>query len=392
MKPTRLFLIFSLVLASSCMPPSQAEEPAPTKETTARPDAKPSALPKTSKPVNSMPYAWPFLEPKAMSYRGGTTTGSKVTLDKKPSAAWKALRASSGSTKEKDRLAILAMVGDYRVSFQFVETLGFADDYTPPRPYFSWGTEEVRIIEDREDFISLQHTLVMFFKGKDGKIEGPMVMKHWRQDWSYEDTDLHTFRGDRTWERSTRDKASVTGAWTQTVYQVDDSPRYEVVGKWSHNEGVSSWTSEDCWRPLPRREFSVRDDYNVLGGSHTITITPTGWVHAQDNRKLVVKDGKNARHIASETGINRYERITDPDLKTGSDKYWIASGPYWTEVRKAWAEVYKTKDRFSLEAKVDGQALFMHHFGYAMEIEKAGSYDAEAGRKHAQETIQKFLK
>ena len=32
-------------------------------------------------------------------------------------------------------------------------------------PYVSLATEFVRVIENREDFISLQHILVMFFSG-----------------------------------------------------------------------------------------------------------------------------------------------------------------------------------------------------------------------------------
>lgn len=343
------------------------------------------------KASGTLPYAWPFLEAEEMAYRGGTTKGSEVTLDESPAPAWKTLQESDGSGVDKDRLAILAMAGQFRVSFQFVETMGFTADYAPPRPYFSWGTEEVRVLEEREDFISLQHTLVMFFEGEDGKVEGPMVMKHWRQDWSYEDADLHTFRGDRSWERETRPAESVKGTWTQAVYQVDDSPRYEVVGRWDHDGGVSTWTSDSCWRPLPRREFSVRDDYNVLDGIHRITLTPTGWVHNQDNRKLLVKDGQAPQCLAIETGINRYERITAPDLASGSDEYWNRTGAYWKEVREAWADVFRNQDRFALKAEAEDKKLFQHHFGFAAEIGEAGSYDAEAGRRHAQGTIRKFL-
>ena len=84
-----------------------------------------------------------------------------------------------------------------------------------------------------------------------------MVMKHWRQDWTYEDTDLHVYKGKSTWEQETKPAADTRGKWTQAVFQVDDSPRYEVVGKWSHQGGMSTWNSDTCWRPLPRREFSV---------------------------------------------------------------------------------------------------------------------------------------
>ena len=348
--------------------------------------------PAPAKPLNSLPFAWPFLEPEAMSYRGGNTQGSDVTLDTKPSKEWQALQKYGDTPYQDDHRAILAMAGSYRVSFQFVETMGFTENYTPPQPYFSWGTEEVRVLEDRDKFISLQHTLVMFFKTEEGKVEGPMIVKHWRQDWTFEDTDLHTFSGDRTWGRQTFDKKDIAETWTQAVYQVDDSPRYEVVGKWNHHGGVSTWTSREFWRPLPRREFSVRDDYNILAGTNQLTITPTGWVHTQNNRKLAAHGDLGPLVVGAETGINRYERITAPDLKTGADEYWAKTSEYWKEVRKAWAEIYTKQDHFHLQAKVDGKKLYQHHFGYAAELEKAEEHDAEAGRKHAHATIDNFLK
>ena len=48
----------------------------------------------------------------------------------------------------------------------------------PSRPYQSWGTEFVFLATVTEDFISLQHIMVMYFKninGDDGKfnIEQP---------------------------------------------------------------------------------------------------------------------------------------------------------------------------------------------------------------------------
>lgn len=341
---------------------------------------------------NVIPFAWPFLTAEEMSSRGGSTKGSRVTLDPSPSDGWKRLQTQGLGQKEKDRLAILAIVGQYRVSFQFVETMGFTEDYHPAKPYFSWGTEEVRVLEASDEFISLQHTLVMYFKTEEGKVEGPMVMKHWRQDWSWQDTKLHTYQGELTWAARQRSVDSVEGTWTQAVYQVDDSPRYEVAGRWSHAGGVSSWKSEDCWRPLPRREFSVRDDYNVLAGSHSITITPRGWVHGQDNRKLVVDPGKEPTSIASEIGISRYERITEPSLTTGANEYWSKTGAYWKEVRKAWTEVSKTEKTFRLKPSDQEKKLYQVHFGYAAKLEQGEEYNAAEARKHASDTIDRFLK
>ena len=51
---------------------------------------------------------------------------------------------------------------------------------------------------------------------------------------------------------------------------------------------MSVWESKDTLRPLPRREFSVRSDYDVLWGTNRITVLPSGWV-----RKKTTKAGHN---------------------------------------------------------------------------------------------------
>jgi len=353
---------------------------------------EPPAADNSAQPVVSLPYGWPFLLPKEMQPRGGSTHGADVTLETHASPQWKALDEASLSPVEQDRRAILALAGAYRVSFQFIETMGVAAGYHPPRPYFSWATEVVHVLQQSQRSVSLQHTLVMYFREEDGSMSDPMVMKHWRQDWNYQDRDLHTYRGNQVWARKTLPDQEAQGRWTQAVYQVDDSPRYETIGCWDHTGGVSRWTSDDAWRPLPRREFSVRDDYNVLAGTHTITVTPTGWVHAQNNRKLSVTDGQDqVRCVACETGINRYERISAPDLASPAGAYWTKTGDYWREVRRMWAEVYQVRDRFGLQKQAGGTKLYQAHFGYAGQVEEDEHYDVAAGREHARATIGKFL-
>ncbi|MCA9257670.1 MAG: hypothetical protein KDA61_00665 [Planctomycetales bacterium] len=344
----------------------------------------------------SMAFGWPFLSPEQTATRGGTTQGVTTKLDLKPSEAWRALQESNLNSLARDRQAILALAGVYRVSFQFVESMGFQADYSPAQPYFSWATEEVRVLSQTDRSVSLQHTLVMFFDESEGMGNEPYVTKHWRQDWTYEDRDLHVYEGDRTWSRKRLAAEAVHGSWTQAVYQVDDSPRYEVVGRWTHEGGASRWSSEDSWRPLPRREFSVRDDYNVLAGAHTITVTPTGWVHEQNNRKLQVGAGDTPSCLACETGLNRYERIGEPDVAGPANRYWQATGDYWAEVRKAWERVLANHDRFRIKAEVDGERLYESHFAYAALLEDAAQDDrsaesSSAARRNANETVARFV-
>ncbi len=336
-------------------------------------------------------FAWPFVEWDKMKPRGGSTRGSEVTLRKEAKDSWQRLGEDGLDKRERDRRAILALAGSYRVSFDFLETLGFSESYEPPRPYFSWGTEHVAVIEDREAFVSLQHSLVMFFKNKEGETEGPFVMKHWRQDWTYQDEETHVYQGSLTWQRVPAENPA--GRWSQAVFQVDDSPRYEVMGEWSHDGGLSTWRSDNCPRPLPRREFSVREDYNVLEGSHEITLSPTGWLHVQNNRKLRLEaDGKKT-YVGMELGVSRYEEISAPALAPAWEQYFATTEGYWSAVRGKWAEVLEANERVTLLPEVDGKKLFELHFGHAAELEKKEmEISPETSRDHARRTIESFLK
>ena len=144
-------------------------------------------------------FAWQFLETDGMAPRGGTTRGSEVELAIEPSDAWLRLQEDGVSALERDRRAILAMAGGYRTSFDFIETVGFVEGYTPQRPYQSWGTEYVYVVADEPRFISLQHIIVMRFQAEDGSVSEPMVVKHWRQDWHYEAREMHRYAGHQTW-------------------------------------------------------------------------------------------------------------------------------------------------------------------------------------------------
>jgi hypothetical protein len=274
------------------------------------------------------------------------------------------------------------------VSFDFIETLGFAPGYQPPRPYFSWATEHVEVIEDRGEFISLQHVLVMFFKNEAGESSGPQVMKHWRQDWTWQDPEILTFNG-AGWTRTPANKPQ--GRWSQAVFQVDDSPRYEVMGSWTHEGGMSTWHSDLTVRPLPRREFSTRSDYNILEGTHDITLAPTGWLHVQNNRKLRVAADGTKTYVGTELGVDRYEELSAPELAAPARKVWEKTAPYWAAVRAAWAEVIRANPAFSVRAEVDGEKLFMVHFARAAAIEAASDPDPAADAAHARETVQRFV-
>lgn len=332
-------------------------------------------------------FGWGFLPEKLAQPRGGTTRGGALKMS--PPIERKSKPGESAF--DRDRAAILAMAGDFKTSFHFMETLGTTENYTNKRPYFSWATEHVRVLEDKGEFISLQHTLVMFFADENGKESKPMLTKHWRQDWTYQKIDVHLFKGNSTWAREKRTPESVKGAWAQEVFHVDDEPRYTAVGRWEHSGDVSRWLSETDWRPLPRREFSVRKDYDVLEGRHQIVITPTGWVHEQDNWKRVAGDSSHtAQFLAQEWGINRYERIASPSL-AAADEYWKKTGLYWAAVRAAWRDIFAKNDRFSITDSIEGKQLFELHFEFAEEIANGKTRTAEECERHARDCIKYYV-
>lgn len=339
-------------------------------------------------------FSWPYVAGDAMAPRGGTSRGPAVHPSATPTPGWQALQAPGLSRFERDRRAILAMAGEFRTSFDFIESVGFTPGFEPARPYQSWATEKVYVIEDSGDTIVLQHIIVMRYVDADGHVQGPVVQKHWRQDWVYEDTSIHRYAGHDSWTGQTFTTQQVAGRWSQAVYQVDDSPRYEALGDWVHESNYSAWTSDPTWRPVPRRETSVRDDYDVLIGTNRHTITPTGWVQEEDNLKAVL-DGDGAvaadsGFLSRELGVNRYEAIDDFDFSAGDD-YWDATSAFWADVRTEWARVYAERARFTLATPSGAPPLFAPMFDYAAELESGRKYDAQDGRRFIHDSLSRYL-
>lgn len=93
-----------------------------------------------------------------------------------------------------------------------------------------------------------QHLLVM--RGDS------MIIKHWREDWIYEDNQILAFDKNDTWKR--------------VILSAND-----IKEKWVHVDGKHQWQSNSD-SPLPRCEYTERDDYNVLHRGNTLYLTKTG--------------------------------------------------------------------------------------------------------------------
>lgn len=327
-------------------------------------------------------FSWP-LDGDAPKPRGGTSRGAPVTPDRDPSPAWQALQAPGLAPQERDRRAILAMAGSYRVSFDFLEIDPYAAPGRPSAPYQSWGTEKVYVDKDEPGFVSLVHILEMTLLDKDGKPGTPFVTKHWRQDWAYEPADIVEYKGIDRWQRRPLAEAERRAAWRQTVYQVDESPRYASLGRWQHSGSFSSWLSADTWRPLPRREWSVRSDYQALLGTNRHTVSPTGWVQEENNLKAVLTPERQLEaarpYVAREYGVARYERLRDADF-TRADRYYERTRVFWDRVRDTWSSAFAQQGTITLRGPVDKLGLFAPLFERAQRIEQQGTAPADEDR------------
>ncbi|MCR9077709.1 MAG: hypothetical protein NXH78_01290 [Hyphomonadaceae bacterium] len=282
---------------------------------------------------------------------------------------------------EQDRQSILAMTGDYKVTFDFTETVPFVEGYALKDPKLSGGHESVRVIEDRGDFISLQHLLVV------GPDDAPIVVKHWRQDWQYEPARVLTFIGGNAWEWRDVPASARAGTWSQTVYQVDDAPRYGAVATWTYEDGVAEWTPAHEWRPLPRRDMTTRDDYHAVDAVNRHVITPWGWVHEQDNSKLML-DG-SPQVLVREVGVNTYRAFGDYPV-SAAEEYWDGTAAFWAGVRAEWDRIAAENARFAITIKGETEDLYMPLLDLAGAV-KDGEKDLEPALVEARAVINSFV-
>lgn len=254
--------------------------------------------------------------------------------------------------KSEDINAIKAMAGCYQVNFNFSETFSPNKDYQKKKNHISRATEWIEVIEESPKKIVLQHILIVNPKG-EGK---NAIVKHWRQDWFYENTDIYDFHKENLWKYRKLNANDVKGQWTQVVYQVDDAPRYSGSGSWVHIDGKTYWES-NADAPLPRREYSTRDDYNVLNRNNRHEIFSWGWLHNQDNKKVLRKDGAEDVIIAEEKGLEYYKKI-DNSKCFPAQKFWAEYAPLWKTVRDTWNERLSKKTDMMVKKDVKDTYLY----------------------------------
>jgi len=286
-----------------------------------------------------------------------------------------AISVTAQSKKLKDKNAIKEMCGCFEVTFNFAETFNNSKDslYQPSETKIDKGLEWAGLVTDENNQISIQHLLQV------GNPSKPMIVKHWRQDWLYQNKDFYMYNGDNNWTFEQKEKSDVKKQWTQKVYQVDDSPRYEGSGTWVHVDGKSYWENTTT-APLPRREYTKRNDYNITLRGNRQEITNYGWVHDQDNKKVIRKVGKQDVILASEKGYNTYVKVPDSRCQAAQD-WWTKKADKWELVRNKWDEIYGRNTNLTLEEKVDNKPLYKHLFA-----------DDVTEKKQMDEVIESFVK
>ncbi len=249
--------------------------------------------------------------------------------------------AAAYADQARDRAAILAMAGVYKVTFDMRETTPLVEGYTPYPAKLSGGHEVVRAVVDTPGYIALQHLLVV----DDGNGH-TMVIKHWRQDWRYEPAEVLEYSAPGAWKLRALSPAERKGAWSQTVWQTDDSPRYGGVGRWRYDNGATRWASDETRRPLARRDAVRKPPYDHYVGVNHHVLTPAGWVHEQENAKIGPKDGAPATYV-HEYVINTYAK--DPAFSPKpADDYWAKTKDYWAAVRADWEKVIAARKGITL--------------------------------------------
>ncbi len=258
--------------------------------------------------------------------------------------------AFASSTADAQDLAakknIDKLCGCFDVEFKYAETFSPDTAYKfHDREKISGGTELILPVEVSDKKIVMQHLLV---------ISDDMVIKHWREDWTYENPVVWKYVSDKTWKKTTLSKSDVKGRWTQTVWEVSDAPRYQGFSEWVKTDGQVFWQNT-VDAPLPRREYTQRHDYNILRRTNRIVLQDAGWVHEQDNRKIKRTDAGD-KLIAEEKGINRYTRIDDSKCAAAL-AFWKKSATYWAKVKASWDTYMTGHDVVTLQTRIDGKLL-----------------------------------
>lgn len=286
----------------------------------------------------------------------------------------------ANAQKSEDIKAIKGQCGCFDVKFGYAETFAPDKDYKFHERYLTGGREWVFVDEESKDKLVLMHLLV---------IGDTMVIKHWREDWVYENTDLLAYDKGTKWNPLILPKNQVKGQWSQQVFEVNDMPRYQGSASWNHKDGQHIWANVTD-APLPRREYTKRDDYQVLRRNNRIHVTEKGYLHEQDNDK-VVRNESGDKLLAQEKGINDYVKIDDAKCKLATE-FWTQNRTYWVDVRTVWGQIIAQNKGLNLKKKSDdGKRLSNEIDELVEDFKKKDNQNAQNRQEQIRKLLNKYI-
>lgn len=260
-----------------------------------------------------------------------------------------AVAATAFAQSKTEVKAIEDLCGCFEVTFNYAETFtnDTQNEYKAGKLNDKAVVELSLPIEKTDKKVVIQHILVA----------GGHVIKHWREDWTYENANLWTYDGDQTWKKLPAAKPEqVKGTWTQTVWEVDDAPRYQGTSRWIENNNSVYWLNTTD-APLPRREYTKRDDYNVMERTNRLVINGNGYMHEQDNRKIIRKGGKD-EVLAYEKGYNNYVKVADSKCDAAKQFWTAEKAAFWKDVVAVWDNKMAKAATLTLTKDVDGKLMY----------------------------------
>jgi hypothetical protein len=285
----------------------------------------------------------------------------------------------SFAQQQSGKKNIDALCGCFDVEFKYAETFSPDTAYKyHNRETISGGTEYIFPVVNTDKRLVLQHLLV---------VTDQIIVKHWREEWTYENPVLYNFKGDKTWIKEQLKPEQVKGKWTQAVWEVSDAPRYQGISDWVTIDRKTIWQNT-ADAPLPRREYSVRNDYNILKRENRIIITNDGWIHDQNNQKIIRTNGTD-KLLTEEKGLNTYKKI-DETACAAAKAYWEKNKVYWTKVRLLWEDYFTTHATIKLKEDAVGKPMHDYLFAIAKEFADKKITELQVDEK-LKATFEKYL-
>ena len=109
-------------------------------------------------------------------------------------------------------------------------------------------------------------------------------------------------------------------------------------------------------------------------------LTPTGWIHWQDNTKMMPAEDDSGElvPVVQEYVLNTYDRF-DGYNTAAADAYWADTQGYWAAVRAQWVAVVDTTGGITIEEEAQtGTVISGRLLEIADELRDGTMTEAEA--------------